>query len=129
LVIGVYASLAVARCFPLEKECPRLNRVACARSEHVRNFFEKNSPAQFIQPVPAAALAAGGGVTDAWECEEEFAMRAIARFFRDERGTETLEWGLVCGLIVVGAIAAIVAVGPKVTAMWERANVEIQKAP
>ena len=34
--------------------------------------------------------------------------KALVRFVRDERGTETLEWGLVCGLIVVGAIALVV---------------------
>ncbi len=43
---------------------------------------------------------------------------AVQRFFRDERGTETLEWGLICGLIVVGAIAAITVIGPKVAKLW-----------
>ena len=33
----------------------------------------------------------------------------------DERGTETLEWSLVCGLIVVAVIAAIALFGPKKT--------------
>jgi Flp pilus assembly pilin Flp len=41
---------------------------------------------------------------------------------RDERGTETLEWGLVCGLIVVGAIVAIASIGPKVKTMWENTD-------
>jgi Flp pilus assembly pilin Flp len=50
---------------------------------------------------------------------------ALARFARDEQGTETLEWGLVCGLIVVGAIAAIALIGPKVTAMWNNLNTQI----
>ena len=31
-------------------------------------------------------------------------MRSLLAFWTDESGTETLEWGLVCGLIVVGAI-------------------------
>jgi len=44
---------------------------------------------------------------------------------RDEQGTETLEWGLVCGLIVVGAIAAISLVGPKVSRMWNNVNNKI----
>ena len=44
--------------------------------------------------------------------------KALVRFINDERGTETLEWGLVCGLIVVGAIAAITVIGPKITKMW-----------
>ena len=46
----------------------------------------------------------------------------LLRFVRDEQGTETLEWGLVCGLIVVGAIAAIALIGPRVTAMWNNLN-------
>lgn len=50
---------------------------------------------------------------------------ALRRFTRDERGTETLEWGLVCGLIIIGAIAAIVLIGPKITDMWGDVNNEI----
>jgi Flp pilus assembly pilin Flp len=50
---------------------------------------------------------------------------ALRRFMRDERGTETLEWGLVCGLIIIGAIAAIVLIGPKITDMWNDVNNEI----
>jgi len=44
--------------------------------------------------------------------------KIAGRFLCDDRGTETLEWGLVCGLIVVGAIVAISSIGPKVTKMW-----------
>ena len=47
---------------------------------------------------------------------------------RDEQGTETLEWGLVCGLIVVGAIAAIALIGPKVSGMWNSINNKIPSA-
>ena len=46
-------------------------------------------------------------------------------FVRDERGTETLEWGLVCGLIIVGAITAITFIGPKVSDLWNDVNNEI----
>ena len=49
-------------------------------------------------------------------------MRSIVAFLADEAGTETLEWGLVCGLIVVGAIVAISAIGPKVKTMWDNTN-------
>ena len=49
----------------------------------------------------------------------------IAAFVRSEAGTETLEWGLVCGLIVVGALIAMTAIGPKVTGMWNDLNNEI----
>jgi len=51
--------------------------------------------------------------------------QSVRSFLLDEGGTETLEWGLVCGLIVVGAIVAITAIGPKVTRMWNDINNEI----
>ena len=54
--------------------------------------------------------------------------KALVRFINDERGTETLEWGLVCGLIVVGAIAAITVIGPKVQKMWNDVSKEIPPA-
>ena len=49
----------------------------------------------------------------------------IRHFWADETGTETLEWGLVCGLLVIGAIAALALIGPKVTDMWNDVNNEI----
>jgi Flp pilus assembly pilin Flp len=36
----------------------------------------------------------------------------------DEQGGEVLEYALIAGLIVVGAIAAIMSVGSKVFAKW-----------
>jgi len=45
-------------------------------------------------------------------------MQTLGRFLSDDRGTETLEWGLVCGLLVIGAITALAVIGPKVTDMW-----------
>ena len=53
------------------------------------------------------------------------AMRKFIAFLKDEAGTETLEWGLVCGVLVVGAITAITLIGPKVTDMWNDLNNEI----
>ncbi|MEA2708956.1 MAG: Flp/Fap pilin component [Phycisphaerales bacterium] len=55
-------------------------------------------------------------------------LRKLVGFARDERGTETLEWGLVCGLIVIGAITMIALIGPKVTDMWNDVNNEIPAA-
>lgn len=52
-------------------------------------------------------------------------VKSAAQFMKDDRGTETLEWGLVCGLIVVGAITAIALIGPKVTDMWSDVNNQI----
>ena len=55
-------------------------------------------------------------------------LKTLSVLMRDEHGTETLEWGLVCGLIVVGAIAAITLIGPKITAMWNNVNNNIPNA-
>ena len=49
-------------------------------------------------------------------------VKKVWELVKDESGTETLEWGLVCGLIVVGAIVAITAIGPKVKTMWTNTN-------
>jgi len=51
--------------------------------------------------------------------------RIFERFVRDERGTETMEWGLVCGLVVIGAIAAIILIGPKVKNQWDTINAAV----
>lgn len=56
-------------------------------------------------------------------------MKKLMSFVRDESGTETLEWGLVCGLLVIGAIAAIGLIGPKVTSMWNNVNNQIPTTP
>jgi Flp pilus assembly pilin Flp len=55
-------------------------------------------------------------------------MKKIVAFLKDDSGTETLEWGLVCGLIVIGALAAIGLIGPKVTDMWNDLNNKIPNA-
>ena len=55
-------------------------------------------------------------------------LRKISAFLKDESGTETLEWGLVCGLIVIGAITALVLIGPKITDMWNDTNTAIPAA-
>ena len=52
----------------------------------------------------------------------ELVMRKVVAFLLDESGTETLEWGLVCGVLVIGAITALALIGPKVTDMWNDMN-------
>jgi len=53
-------------------------------------------------------------------------MAKVAGFVRDENGTEVLEWGLVCGLLVIGAITVIGLIGPKITSMWNNINTAIK---
>ena len=38
----------------------------------------------------------------------------IVRFVREDAGQDLIEYGLLVGIITVGAIAAITAIGPKV---------------
>ncbi len=39
------------------------------------------------------------------------ARNLLNSFFSDEKGTETVEWGLMAGLIVGGLVAAVAAIG------------------
>jgi Flp pilus assembly pilin Flp len=55
-------------------------------------------------------------------------MKALRSFLADERGTETLEWGLLCGLIIVGALTAIAVIGPKVTGIWDKNKAAVESA-
>jgi Flp pilus assembly pilin Flp len=49
-------------------------------------------------------------------------VRLARRALRDDRGGEVMEYSLVAGLIVVGAIGAIQCVGEKVLARWSSLN-------
>ncbi len=42
----------------------------------------------------------------------------FSRLVADEQGGEVLEYALIAGLIIVGAIALVTAVGGKVVARW-----------
>jgi Flp pilus assembly pilin Flp len=45
-------------------------------------------------------------------------MKMIQNFVRDERGLETIEYAIVAGLIVVGVITAVTAIGIWVANKW-----------
>jgi len=45
-------------------------------------------------------------------------MKAFRNFLQNEAGGEVLEYALIAGLIIVGAIVAITSVGTKVLAKW-----------
>ena len=44
--------------------------------------------------------------------------KMLNRFVRDERGLETIEYAIVAGLIVVGVISAVTAIGIWVGNQW-----------
>jgi Flp pilus assembly pilin Flp len=49
-------------------------------------------------------------------------LEPIVRLCRDESGGEVLEYSIVTGLIVLGAIGLIGKVGGKVLARWNSLN-------
>lgn len=51
-----------------------------------------------------------------------FVARLGKRVLQEDHGGEALEYALVAGLIVVGAIASIQCVGSKVLARWTTLN-------
>ena len=52
---------------------------------------------------------------------KQFAMRLV----RDEQGQDLIEYGLLIGIITVGAIAAILAIGPKVANYFSTLNANL----
>jgi len=38
-------------------------------------------------------------------------MKTLSRFLRDDRGTETVEWAIMGGLIAAAAITIVIAIG------------------
>jgi Flp pilus assembly pilin Flp len=46
---------------------------------------------------------------------KEKSMKNVLRFLRDDRGTETVEWAIVLGIIAVGAIVTAATIGGYVT--------------
>lgn len=51
--------------------------------------------------------------------------RLVSRALKDERGGEVLEYALIAGLVVVGAIGVISCVGIKVLNRWNAVNSSI----
>jgi len=49
-------------------------------------------------------------------------LKNLRRVVSDENGGEILEYVLIAGLIVIGAIVVIGAVGTKVLARWNTVN-------
>ena len=49
----------------------------------------------------------------------------IVRFVREDAGQDLIEYGLLVGIITVGAITAITAIGPKVAAYFSTLNTQL----
>ena len=46
----------------------------------------------------------------------------LTRFVREEEGQDLIEYGLLIGIITVGCMVAITAIGPKVAAYFTNLN-------
>jgi pilus assembly protein Flp/PilA len=57
------------------------------------------------------------------------AMRTVKRFLRDQKGTETVEWAIIIGIIAVGAIVFIVSIGGWVSRKFGTLDTELSKVP
>ena len=52
-------------------------------------------------------------------------MEMLKRFIRDEQGLETVEYAIILGLIVVGTISLVIAIGNKVLNAFTNANTKM----
>jgi len=53
----------------------------------------------------------------------------FVRFVREDAGQDLIEYGLLVGIITVGGIAMVIAIGTKVTNIWTNANTTIGTIP
>jgi pilus assembly protein Flp/PilA len=51
--------------------------------------------------------------------------KIVMQLVRDEQGQDLIEYGLLIGIITVGAIAAIFAIGPKVANYFSILNSQL----
>jgi pilus assembly protein Flp/PilA len=49
----------------------------------------------------------------------------VVRFVREDAGQDLIEYGLLVGIITVGAIAAIKSIGPKVATYFTTLNTNL----
>lgn len=53
--------------------------------------------------------------------------KLLKSFFSDEKGTETVEWGLMAGLIVGGLVITVAAIGTWVRDKFTQLNADLQE--
>ena len=53
-------------------------------------------------------------------------MRKMLDFLKDENGQGMVEYGLIIALIAIVVIAALTLLGPKIAAMFNKVNDQIQ---
>jgi pilus assembly protein Flp/PilA len=51
--------------------------------------------------------------------------KLLTQLVRDEQGQDLIEYGLLIGIITVGAIAAIILIGPKVATYFSTLETQL----
>jgi pilus assembly protein Flp/PilA len=51
----------------------------------------------------------------------------VARFIKDDRGQDLLEYAMVSGLIAIGAVAALTTIGDDVAKVFDKIKIEMAK--
>lgn len=63
---------------------------------------------------------------ETWNLRKETTMRnLLAKFVRDERGLETVEYAIITGLIVAATITAIATLGTWVSGQFSGLNTKL----
>jgi len=52
----------------------------------------------------------------------------IGRFLSDEQGTESLEWALICGIIVLAGAAVYGTIRTNLSTLWTSVDTQVQTA-
>lgn len=53
----------------------------------------------------------------------------LIRFFKEEEGTEVVEWALILVLVIVLTVAAVTMVGERTSAAWNSAADKLTLTP
>jgi Flp pilus assembly pilin Flp len=54
--------------------------------------------------------------------------KMVRRFWTDEQGTESLEWALICGIIVLAGAAVYGTIRTNLTTLWGSVNTQVNTA-
>jgi pilus assembly protein Flp/PilA len=55
-------------------------------------------------------------------------VKALTRFIRDESGGTAIEYGLICALVVIGAMVSLVLFADEIVAMIDYVSSEFEGA-
>ena len=102
-----------------------LNRCDVINSFTLLGLCESISPEPVVAerlPISNTPGWASLGVVELLARRGKCMTAVLTRFVRDDSGQDLIEYGLLVGIITVGAITAIIAIGPKVATYFNNLN-------